>query len=254
MPLKADGTPNLDAPDAAHAGRQAGSHGRVAQRVVLRRPGAACARVAAGRAAGLDLRQHRRQLSQRPAAAAVGGEAAGRAQGAEQQGQPRRLLPADGADAVSRAPAAAQDDPDAGRADHPLRGQRRGAADLHRWTRQPDQRPAAVVVRLLDGPLGRRHAGGADDRPARRGLARHRRLAAHRRGHDHRALPPHQLRHAQDRRDDRRPEGVHGALHRAGEPEADGGRPARRRPDRVHLRRERARRRSTWSASSGRPA
>ena len=47
----------------------------------------------------------------------------------------------------------------------PLRGQRRRAADLHRWTRAPEQRPAAVVVRLLDGPLGRRHAGGAR-RPA----------------------------------------------------------------------------------------
>jgi hypothetical protein len=57
----------------------------------------------------------------------------------------------------------------------------------------PAGRAAAVVVRLLGGTLGRRHAGGGDQQPARRGresvrrLARRARHAVQRSGEVHRA-------------------------------------------------------------------
>ena len=75
------------------------------------------------------------------------------------------------------------------RAGHPVRGQLGHAADLHRRPGAADQRPAAVVVRLLGRQMGRRHAGRGDEQFARRWLARHHREPADRCGEGDRAIP-----------------------------------------------------------------
>ena len=75
LPLKADGTPNLDAPTPRTADGKPDLSGRVAERVVLRRAGGKAAGGEAGRAAALHLREHRHQLPQGAAAPAVGRQA-----------------------------------------------------------------------------------------------------------------------------------------------------------------------------------
>ena len=73
----------------------------------------------------------------------------------------------------------------------PLRGELRHPADLHgRPQVTPTGRSATVVLRLLDGTVGGRHAGGRHHAHARRRLARHHRLATHRRRDAHRAHSP----------------------------------------------------------------
>ena len=71
-----------------------------------------------------------------------------------------------------------------------------------------------------------RYAGRRDDELPRRRegrLARRQRQPVHRRAEDDRALPSPELRHAGDRRDHRRPEGLYEAVHRAREPADHGG-------------------------------
>ena len=66
----------------------------------------------------------------------------------------------------------------------------------------PEQRSAALVLRLLDRPLGRRHARRRDHRIPRRRLARHRRYADDRAGQDDRTVPARELRTDGDRHHD----------------------------------------------------
>ena len=69
-----------------------------------------------------------------------------------------------------------------------------------RWSKDPEP----DLARLLDGALGRRHAGGDHHRLQRQDLARHRRPPDHRGADRHRALPPAGVRAAGDRGDHRR--------------------------------------------------
>ena len=89
------------------------------------------------------------------------------------------------------------------------------APDLHDGRALPRQRSDAVVVWLQRRPLGGRHAGRRNRRPARRRLARHLGQPADRQGEDHRAVQPPEVRPDEYRRHDRRPEGLHEAVHRA---------------------------------------
>ena len=68
---------------------------------------------------------------------------------------------------------------------------------------------AAVVVRLFGRALGRRHARRRDRRLPRRRLARRARQPAHGPRQDDGALPPTEFRHAADRRNHRRSNGLH---------------------------------------------
>ena len=103
-----------------------------------------------------------------------------------------------------------------GRADarpghHPERAAGVVPADLHR-------RPVAAAGSgadlewLFGRQVGRRHAGRAIGRLPRRHVAGRQRQPADRSREDHRALPPHELRHARHHHHRRRPEGVHGAV------------------------------------------
>ena len=78
------------------------------------------------------------------------------------------------------------------------RVQRQLPADLHRRPAAAGG-SAAVVARLLDRPVGRRHAGGREQRVPRRVVARHVGNAADRRRDDHRAPHAAELRHPEDR-------------------------------------------------------
>ncbi len=174
----------------SHRGRQAGLHRRVGKRLVRERTRAAAAGLAARRAAGRDLRRRVRQLPAAAAVAAVGGSVEGGPQGARKQGKPRCPLPADGPHPVPHAPAAAQGAADARCAGDPVRRQCRHPADLHRRPGAAASGCAAVVVRLLSGPVGRRHVRSGNHQLQGRRMAGHRRQPAHRCREDDRALAP----------------------------------------------------------------
>ena len=147
---------------AAHRRRQARPVGTVARRRGRWRPAAQRRLLPAGRrVAGIPRRGAEHQGG--PAAHARGPRDPEDARRRQQQGQPRGALPADGHRATAHAGRAAQVHPDAARAGDPLRGQLRAARDLHRRPRPPYRRSAALVQRLLRGPVGRRHAGRGDD-------------------------------------------------------------------------------------------
>ena len=114
-------------------------------------------------------------------------------------------------------------------------GNARSPADPHRRPVTADRRSAAVVVRLLHRPLGRRHARGRDQRIQRRRLARHPGQPADRRREDDRTVAAAELRHDADRHHDRRSEGLHAAVLAQDSPSADDGREVRCRADRVRL-------------------
>ena len=97
-----------------------------------------------------------------------------------------------------------------------------------------ERRSAAVVLRLLHGQVGWRHAGRRDQQPARQRVARHHRHASDGSGEAHRTFPPRELRPHGDRHHGRRSEGVHEAVDR----QAPAGHHGGRRADRVHLRGE----------------
>jgi hypothetical protein len=77
------------------------------------------------------VRRRWRELQGRTSAPAVGRGAQEAAHGCQQQGQPRRLVPADGQHAVQHPPVPAEDDPDAPAARHPLRDAHGRPALLH---------------------------------------------------------------------------------------------------------------------------
>ena len=87
-------------------------------------------------------------------AAAVGRGAEEEADGRQQQGQPGRVVPADRPDAVPQPSAAAADRPDQEPDAHHLRVELRSALHLHGRPAGAEQRPDAVVVRLLARLVG----------------------------------------------------------------------------------------------------
>ena len=97
-----------------------------------------------------------------------------------------------------------------------------------------DQRSAAVVVRLRARLVGRRHAGRRNDELPRRRVARCQRRAVVVIRKAHRAFPSSDLRHAGDRRDDRRSKVVHETVDRPRQSASAG----RHRAHRVRLQRE----------------
>ncbi len=229
------------APALPAARRRPGGHrrGRPRRRVARARHGAVPLR--SQRPAGRHLLRGRRQHRRRPALHAVG---AGHPQRAARRSTPRttrtrcafRWASCSSTSSRSRGRSIqTKRDP------HRVRGQLRAAPHLPgRAPAAAAGRAAAVLVRLLGGPLGRRHAGGRDQQPARRRGRPLRRLARRERqplqpaGQVHRALPPPHLRPAAHRHDGRGSEGVHEAV--------DGARRSahhcRRGADRVHLQRE----------------
>ena len=123
------------------------------------------------RSSGRDVLRSRRQHGRRPALHEVGVRSEEGAHGRAGQGQPRRELHADGLPPVPSAAAAAQDlvsdesEIDSGRVGSELRS----VAHLYGWPQaSPAGRTAGVVVGLLGRPLGRRHARGRNEQPARR--------------------------------------------------------------------------------------
>ena len=115
VPRTADGRPNFDAPtprtadgkpDLSGVWLNEWFYGGQVKQPPVSPPGEPPASTFANIGAGFP---------ERPSVSALGQGADGEAEGAEQQGQSRRPLPADGTDAVPRAPAAAPDDSDARR-------------------------------------------------------------------------------------------------------------------------------------------
>ena len=113
---------------------------------------------------------HRDQHQGRSAADALGGGDQEAAHGHEQRQQSGRELPAAGHSPAPHAPGPAADHPDAQAGRHRMGVQLRPAIHPHGWTEAAAARRAAtVVVRLLRGALGRRHARrGNEQRQGRR--------------------------------------------------------------------------------------
>ena len=188
----------------------------------------------------------------RAAASAVGRRAEEEAHGRQQQGQPRRVVPADRPDAVPQSSAAATDRADEEPDAHHLRIELRSALHLHRRTAGAEQRPdsrggsathaaggrATTLVVETTNFLGDERAGWLDvnGSPYTDALKMTERFRRPNFGT------------MRDRHHHRRREGLHQAVHGAREPSHHGG----FRDDRVHLQRERAIDASHRTAGRGR--
>ena len=119
-----------------------------------------------------------------PPLPAVGGGASQEAHGRRSEGQSGRPLSADRPDPAAQPSPTEKDHPDA-EAIVILYEANGGVRQIFMDGRPvARQRSAALVVRLLDRAMGRRHAGGRDDGVSGRRMARRQRQPADRRGEE----------------------------------------------------------------------